>query len=101
MKDFNSTAEIACLLLGIVVMYLAMYIISRQTKFNVASFSALVAVLLGGVATKFLADQIAATNAEADDIWNYVIGLFVGLVAWIVLRKSMGKDIGTAGLGFG
>lgn len=69
--------------LGFFMAYISMYFVVRLKQHTVVGLSGVVGVLLGGVVGKlFLANSSVAPAV----IWWYPIGLFVGLVAWGLLR---------------
>jgi TRAP-type C4-dicarboxylate transport system permease small subunit len=80
----NTTAT-ACLVLGVVMMYLAMMYITRQVEKDSTAkgLRGFVGILLGGTVLSFAITELGAGTEEL--AW-YAIGLGVGLVVYIVLH---------------
>jgi hypothetical protein len=75
-------AAIGLACLGFVLAYVCMYFVARFKEHTITGLSGVVGVLLGGVVAKFLTTNTAVGGM----IWWYPIGLFAGLVAWVLVR---------------
>jgi|GEM_PF-6129130 chromate transport protein ChrA len=64
------------LCVGIVVMWLVWYFVTRFKEFSVQVLSSLVAIVFAGVVLQFV--QLA----DKTDFWYYPIGLLLGLVLY-------------------
>jgi hypothetical protein len=74
--------------LGVVIAYLAFFFVVRLKSHTLAGLGALVGILVGGAAAKFLTDNL--TTGDASNLAWYPIGLVVGGVVFGLLAFAKG-----------
>ena len=81
-----STASIGALCVGIVTMYWVKYYHKRMKGIvDIKTLSSLLAILFGGTVLNYI-------KMDQNAFWYYPIGLFVGLVLYIILALLCGGD---------
>lgn len=78
------------LALGFVVGYLATWFISKQTDWSAPNLAAFLAIMLGGAAVEFLAQQM---GAKAANYGAYAIGLAIGLIVFLIVYYLQNRNL--------
>ena len=75
-------ALVGSVALGIVVAYVALYFMTRFSRFTPMGLATFIGILIGGTAIEFLADRLDAKKAN---FGAYAVGLLAGLLLYVVL----------------
>ena len=85
--------------LGVVIGYAVWFWLVRVASPTAATVTEAIALLVGGVAIKFVADN--SKSVKDGDIWWYAIGLLCGLFLFMLARVLKDGWVGLpASLGF-
>lgn len=83
-----SETELGVTCVGIFVGYLCMFFVARFKNHSVKQFVAIIVALFSGTVMSFLVANIGDNDEYSTTIWRYPIGLVIGLILWMLAKRS-------------